>query len=110
LAELDLKVGKTSVSFSPVSHLFLLPLRMGYSTCDLAEKFVFVNAAEDRGKGLLAEVEYYETMKTLITATIIVTTPQFLNWSRSNDYLRKLSMLRMLTVCRVPNWRMPWTR
>jgi hypothetical protein len=38
---------------------------MGYSTCDLAEKFVFVNAAEDRGKGLLAEVEYYETIKDL---------------------------------------------
>jgi hypothetical protein len=38
---------------------------MGYWICDLAEKFVFVNAAEDRGKGLLSEVEYYETMKDL---------------------------------------------
>jgi hypothetical protein len=38
---------------------------MGYSICDHAEKFVFVNAAEDRGKGLLAELEYYETMKDL---------------------------------------------
>lgn len=65
MADLDLKVGTTSVSFSPVSHLFLLPLRMGYWICDLAEKFVFVNAAEDRGKGLLSEVEYYETMKDL---------------------------------------------
>jgi hypothetical protein len=65
LPDIDLKVGTTSVSFSPVSHLFLLPSKMGYSICDLAEKFVFVNAAEDREKGLLPEVEYYDTMKDL---------------------------------------------
>jgi hypothetical protein len=43
--------------------LFLLLSKMGYSICDLAEKFVFVNAAEEREKGLLPDVEYYDTMK-----------------------------------------------